>query len=99
MNIRRFHYFCVLLLFLSCAIRGYAQEKQDVVKVACIGNSITYGSGVDNRERDSYPAVLGQLLDKGYEVRNYGMYSAEDECRTTYVQVGILAAVNQKPAE
>lgn len=28
-----------------------------------------------------------------YEVRNYGMYSAEDECRTTYVQVGILAAV------
>lgn len=29
----------------------------------------------------------------GYEVRNYGMYSAEDECRTTYVQVGILAAV------
>lgn len=29
----------------------------------------------------------------GYEVFNYGMYTAEDECQLTYVQVGILAAV------
>lgn len=29
----------------------------------------------------------------GFEVKNYGMYSAEDECQLTYVQVGILAAV------
>lgn len=29
----------------------------------------------------------------GHEVINYGMYTAEDECQLTYVQVGILAAV------
>ncbi len=29
----------------------------------------------------------------GHEVRNYGMYTAQDECQLTYVQVGILAAV------
>lgn len=29
----------------------------------------------------------------GHEVRNYGMYTAEDESQLTYVQVGILAAV------
>ena len=29
----------------------------------------------------------------GHEVRNYGMYTAEDDCQLTYVQVGILAAV------
>ena len=29
----------------------------------------------------------------GHEVFNYGMYTAEDECQLTYVQVGILAAV------
>lgn len=29
----------------------------------------------------------------GFEVRNYGMYTAQDECQLTYVQVGILAAV------
>ncbi len=28
----------------------------------------------------------------GYEVRNYGMYSAQDEAQLTYVQNGILAA-------
>ena len=73
MNNKHFYHFCLLLLFLVCVIRGYAQEQQNVVKVACVGNSITYGSGVDNRERDSYPAVLGQLLGKGYEVRNFGV--------------------------
>jgi ribose 5-phosphate isomerase RpiB len=30
---------------------------------------------------------------KGYEVVNYGMYSAEDSAQLTYVQNGILAAV------
>lgn len=30
---------------------------------------------------------------KGFEVFNYGMYTAEDEAQLTYVQVGILAAV------
>ena len=30
---------------------------------------------------------------KGYEVENYGMYSAEDENTLTYVQNGILAAI------
>lgn len=29
----------------------------------------------------------------GFEVKNYGMYTAQDECQLTYVQVGILAAV------
>lgn len=29
----------------------------------------------------------------GHEVFNYGMYTLEDECQLTYVQVGILAAV------
>ncbi len=29
----------------------------------------------------------------GHQVFNYGMYTPEDECQLTYVQVGILAAV------
>ena len=37
----------------------------------------------------------------GHEVFNYGMYTADDECQLTYVQVGILAAVllNSKAAD
>jgi ribose 5-phosphate isomerase RpiB len=38
---------------------------------------------------------------KGHEVFNYGMYSAEDKEQLTYVQIGILAAVllNSKAAD
>lgn len=42
------------------------------VKVACIGDSITYGTGIANRETDSYPAQLQKLLGAAYEVRNFG---------------------------
>lgn len=43
-------------------------------------------------------AVIENALKKvvepmGHEVVNYGMYTAEDACQLTYVQVGILAAV------
>ncbi len=37
--------------------------------------------------------ALKKVADtKGYEVRNYGMYTAEDDAQLTYVQNGILAA-------
>src|SRR5690606_8374608 len=39
----------------------------------CIGNSITYGSQVANRERNSYPAQLQAMLGQGYDVRNFGV--------------------------
>ena len=64
-----------ILLFFSFTILSLAQEDKSVktVKVACIGNSITFGSGLEDRAKDSYPAVLGRILDKGYEVRNFGV--------------------------
>ena len=38
--------------------------------------------------------ALKKVADKhGFEVFNYGMYSAEDEAQLTYVQNGILACV------
>lgn len=46
------------------------------LRVACVGNSITYGAGVDNREVNSYPAVLGRLLGGEYEVENFGRSGA-----------------------
>lgn len=60
----------IFLLVLALSVR--AQETADVIKVACVGNSITYGAGIENRDRDSYPSVLGQMLGRGYEVRNFG---------------------------
>ena len=38
-------------------------------------------------------ALKNVVEPMGFEVKNYGMYTAEDTCQLTYVQVGILAAV------
>ena len=46
------------------------------LKIACIGDSITYGSKVAGRERNHYPAQLGHLLGEGFEVRNFGVGGA-----------------------
>lgn len=67
-----------LLLSLLCASVGVNAEKADgseKVKVACVGNSITAGYGVKNRDKDSYPMLLGQMLGKEYDVRNFGVSS------------------------
>jgi sialate O-acetylesterase len=64
--------FSSLLLFflLLMNLRLFAQNK--AIKVACIGNSVTYGYGLDNREQDCYPARLQQLLGSNYDVINFG---------------------------
>ena len=38
-------------------------------------------------------ALRSVVEPMGHEVDNYGMYSAEDECQLTYVQIGILSAI------
>lgn len=50
--------------------------KPAPVRVACVGNSITYGYLVEDREKNCYPAVLGRMLGAGYEVRNFGVCGA-----------------------
>ncbi len=46
---------------------------ETALKVACIGNSITDGAGIDMAEVLSYPAVLGRRLGSGYAVKNFGV--------------------------
>jgi lysophospholipase L1-like esterase len=62
----------LLLLFCGISFALFAQEKK-AVKVACVGNSITYGSGLKDRHKDSYPMALGRMLGEGYVVENFGL--------------------------
>jgi lysophospholipase L1-like esterase len=41
-------------------------------RVACIGDSNTWGAGIANRYDDSYPVQLRNLLGAGYAVENFG---------------------------
>ena len=43
------------------------------VKIACVGNSITFGACIVNRVQNSYPAQLQAYLGDGYQVVNFGV--------------------------
>ena len=62
-----------LSLFLMVCTILSAQKR---VKVACVGNSITYGYTLPNPATDSYPSQLQQLLGETYEVGNFGKSGA-----------------------
>lgn len=63
-HIRSFTLSLLLSISLSCISQ---------IRVACIGNSITYGYQISGREENSYPAQLGRLLGDKYEVENFGV--------------------------
>ena len=45
-------------------------------KVACVGDSITFGAGIKERVKNCYPAQLAALLGDDYEVKNFGVNGA-----------------------
>lgn len=60
-----------LLLLLSIFFQPILHAQ--AFRIACVGNSITYGSGVANREKNSYPAQLQSMLGNDYIVQNFGL--------------------------
>lgn len=42
------------------------------VKIACVGDSITYGHGLKGRENNSYPSQLQKMLGDNFKVGNFG---------------------------
>ena len=69
---RSFSLVAALVVFLQVP----AVFADKVVRVACVGDSITYGAGVADRGKNNYPRVLGRLLGAGYETRNFGVSGA-----------------------
>jgi len=59
--------FFIFLFFYSA---GFSQNQK--VKVACIGNSVTYGYGLKDPATESYPVQLQNMLGEKYEVKNFG---------------------------
>lgn len=63
--------FCLTTLQLPAAAKR-KKVAAEPVRVACVGNSITYGTGIEDREHFSYPVQLQQMLGNGYVVGNFG---------------------------
>jgi lysophospholipase L1-like esterase len=52
------------------------EDHRSTIRVACVGDSITFGLGVEGRSTNHYPAVLGRLLGPRFETRNFGVSGA-----------------------
>lgn len=64
----------VLVLFHFGLIYTYQpvkKAKRNQIRVACVGDSITYGLMVRNWRKNNYPAVLQKLLGADYCVNNF----------------------------
>lgn len=48
-------------------------QSASAAKVACVGDSITFGHGLGDPSTQSYPAVLADRLGAGHTVRNFGV--------------------------
>jgi len=68
-------YVAVACLILLPVIGGSWIMKTGTIKVACVGDSITFGARLLDRDKHSYPAQLQLLLGAGYQVTNFGVGS------------------------
>ena len=59
------------IFFLSLFLVNFIAAKEPI-KVACVGNSITYGTGLQNRETEAFPTLIQQMLGDDYLVGNFG---------------------------
>lgn len=70
------------------------------IRVACVGDSITYGAAIQDRATNNYPAVLGRLLGAEYDVKNFGVNGAtllKNGDKPYWKQSAFAAAKNFKP--
>ena len=63
--------FLAASIVMLIAVPSHAKKR-----VSCIGDSITYGYGLENRETECYPTRLQYLLGAEYEVSNFGKSGA-----------------------
>ena len=70
-----FKYHDQLLTDLGNWLKARQTPQPGAKRVACIGNSITDGFGIDMAGAYGYPAQLQTLLGNGYWVKNFGVSS------------------------
>lgn len=56
-------------------IANTTEAAEGQIKIACAGDSTTYGHGISGWPKNNYPAVLQNLLGDEYHVNNYGVSS------------------------
>lgn len=71
-------FFFLPFAYYSTFAQGVKKTRSpsEPIKVASIGNSVTYGAGISDRENNSYPSQLQKMLGRNYLVGNFGRNGA-----------------------
>lgn len=64
------------IVFIALIAPAFALAADAPTRVACVGDSITHGSGTKDPKTQSYPVQLGKLLGDKYTVENFGVGGA-----------------------
>jgi acyl-CoA thioesterase-1 len=62
-----------LVLLFSAGQIAFAAEP---MRIACVGDSITFGAAIKDRQANCYPTQLGRMLGDRATVRNFGVNGA-----------------------
>jgi lysophospholipase L1-like esterase len=65
----------VSITALIAGLKNIVPNRIQPVRVACVGNSITFGSGLSSKQ-DAYPNQLQRRLGAGFGVENFGVSGA-----------------------
>jgi len=86
----------LVLVFIALSL-GAGSAEAEKIRVACVGDSITFGAGINDRDHASYPAVLQRLLGPTCEVKNFGHSGATllRQGDTPYWTLGELAQADK----
>jgi len=75
MVIKRLFVIASLFIFINTAVFAVEKPTESSAAaqiVACVGDSITFGAGIKNRNQNSYPAQLQKILGDEFKVINFG---------------------------
>ncbi|MEI6140121.1 MAG: GDSL-type esterase/lipase family protein [Mariniphaga sp.] len=60
-------------VLMGADVDSHKAVKDSPHRIACIGNSVTYGLGLHDRETESYPSQLQKILGENFVVGNFGV--------------------------
>jgi sialate O-acetylesterase len=69
MVVQLYKYILIFIFFFILVSGKICYAGENLTKIACIGNSVTSGSGI----KSAYPFFLQQLLGEQFEVKNFGV--------------------------
>jgi len=76
MNRKTFSSALLVLSLFGCSWLVHAKSVKGPKRVACVGDSITFGAAIKDRAKNCYPAQLGRMLGEGWDVANFGVNGA-----------------------